>query len=692
MTAQPKPHTLVQHIAIVGAPSRLEPIATEELPTVQTWRAVSYAPSLLASFSPHDAEPLPPASAIAAFCMPASLRLRDRPPDSPSPQFACFVLTQGDGTRLYGHCLTTYERLPPTTEVQLGGASSSSSSQNAVTANAAAAAPAPADDSGPPLLGELVGRGEQCYAPRCVCLLSLAHFPLAFKASLLALHTMAQASGAPLALPVEACLTHLALNVPRPVPGGPTVRFALGNGAAPLHVDCAPPTQLPSTDYSVCELLGRLQPHGLVSLFHACMLEQQIVVVCDDDELRLAVCELALALLHPLEWAHVYVPTIPDDLLQLLSNPFPCILGLRGEQASHLPQPLPGTMAVLHVAGRAEEGGARLAMPRDALPSLPHREASELLSSLTAAARQAASGAAADETAANAASKAPLHPPPLASLIEASPAWADSGESALDDAAAALLEARTRGAFLRVLVSLLRDLHRFLPEETADGGAANGEGAPAADYDAQVDRWIEAQPSSSHAFLRDFVRTQLFLSFVEPPPSSSGPRRGRGGRCFQLVRDAFLQRELSQAADRERKESQQPLPLSVELLGAAAKKATDSEAASAPATAAESVREVHDVPPPAHAHAGPSAGYRYPDGLPTTLPSELCAAQIAVPVFEGELPPPPRISASVRAAWAEALAELEERNQKRGAAKLAAGVGGTLIVGGTAAALLCVVQ
>ena len=51
-----------------------------------------------------------------------------------------------------------------------------------------------------------------------------------------------------------------------------------------------------------------------------------------------------------------------------------------------------------------------------------------------------------------------------------------------------------------------------------------------------------------------------------------------------------------------------------------------------------------------------------------------------------------RISASVRAAWAEALAELEERNQKRGAAKLAAGVGGTLIVGGTAAALLCVVQ
>ena len=280
----------------------------------------------------------------------------------------------------HGHCLTTYERLPPTTEVQLGGASSSSSSQNAVTANAAAAAPAPADDSGPPLLGELVGRGEQCYAPRCVCLLSLAHFPLAFKASLLALHTMAQASGAPLALPVEACLTHLALNVPRPVPGGPTVRFALGNGAAPLHVDCAPPTQLPSTDYSVCELLGRLQPHGLVSLFHACMLEQQIVVVCDDDELRLAVCELALALLHPLEWAHVYVPTIPDDLLQLLSNrsraSSGCVESRRVTCRSRFRARWPCCMSP---AARRRRSAARHAARRSAVAAAPRGERAALL-------------------------------------------------------------------------------------------------------------------------------------------------------------------------------------------------------------------------------------------------------------------------------------------------------------------------
>ena len=53
----------------------------------------------------------------------------------------------------------------------------------------------------------------------------------------------------------------------------------------------------------------------------------------DDDELRVAACEIALALLHPFEWAQVYVPTIPDGLLGLLANPFPCVLGLRHKHA-----------------------------------------------------------------------------------------------------------------------------------------------------------------------------------------------------------------------------------------------------------------------------------------------------------------------------------------------------------------------
>jgi sugar phosphate isomerase/epimerase len=90
---------------------------------------------------------------------------------------------------------------------------------------------------------------------------------------------------------------------------------------------------------------------------------------------------------------------------------------------------------------------------------------------------------------------------------------------------------------------------------------------------------------------------------------------------------------------------------------------------------------------------GPHAdGYAYPHGVPTKLPQELLATHVPVAAFEGELPPPPRVSPSVRAAWAEALAELEARNEKRVGAQVAAGVGGGLIIGGAAAAMLCTVQ
>ena len=699
---------LVRECVIVGAPPRLERVGERALGG--TWLDATYRPTVLASFSPHA--PPQPESAIAAFCMPSALAVQR---EATAPQFACFVLTDGDGTRLYGHCLTVHERLSSSTEVDLG--------------SQAAEPPV----SGPQIatVGKLVGPGEACFAPRCVCLISPVHFPLAAKASLLAFHRMAADSAVhdhlgvhPLALPIETSLTHLVLNVPRPVPGGPTVRFILGNGTPALHVGCAPPSQLPSIDYSLCELLRDVDPRSLVSLFQAALLEQQVVVVCDDEQLRLAACELILALLHPFEWAQVYVPSLPDDLIALLTNPFPCILGLRTHQAAQLSIPLPPSMAVLRLAPRTdtseEEGhaNAELTMPSDVVPSLPPREASPLLSTLFELERhgQRSLPRSPGSVTGHRVAMAPpsdTAAPPLEEFIRGGFGQAEDAE--LDDEALSpeLLELRARGAFLRCIVSMLRDLHRFLPEGepgTAEAEDAAGEGSARASgvtgatdwaaqadrFDRQIERFIGAQPAASDAFLRAFTRTQLFLSFVQPPDEgdrgggSSGGRRG--GRCFQLAHEAFLQLELSQAAARERQHSHAPLPLSAELLGAAAKKtAPDEKTASAPVAAGIGI---HDVAPPARARAAaePSEGYLYRDGLPTELPDELCAERLTIPTFEGSLPPSPRVSAAVRTAWAEALSELEDRSQKRAGAHVAAGVASSLMIGGAATALLCSLQ
>lgn len=344
---------LIEHYVCCGAGPTLEPAAASAPDT--KWHDLPYKPAVLAELSAHatTASPPPPLSAVAAFCLPGAVRItRHAHPVWWPPHFGCFVITQGDGSRLFGHCLTTQVRLPSETQVQRATASTTADSVTAL------------------------GGGDIFYAPRCFCLLSRAHHPLAFKACLLAMHEMASRStSAALPLALETCLTHLVLNVPRPVPGGPTVRFALGNGAPPLHVSCAPPDALPSTEYSMAMLLRHLSPEMLISIFTALLLERQVVLVSDDDELRLGACELLQLLIHPLEWVQVYVPTIPDDLLSkgLLQNPFPCLLGLRAKQRAALPNPTPEQMVIVDL------DAGEIVGPSVPTPAMPPRETAELI-------------------------------------------------------------------------------------------------------------------------------------------------------------------------------------------------------------------------------------------------------------------------------------------------------------------------
>ena len=179
----------------------------------------------------------------------------------------------------------------------------------------------------------------------------------------------------------------------------------------------------------------------------------------------------------------------------------------------------------------------------------------------------------------------------------------------------ALLEARTRGAFLRFLASLLRDLPCFLSEASAkalaaaEAGAARCDGrdqpmalaeqlALAAGLDEQLDCFVRAQPIASQPFLQELCRTQLFLCFVQPadPPADALPAAGGGDeaagavgrdggsselvrdahlereprlRCFELVRDAHLEREMRLAAERERQHGSLPTSVEWEAIGAA---------------------------------------------------------------------------------------------------------------------------
>ena len=165
------------------------------------------------------------------------------------------------------------------------------------------------------------------------------------------------------------------------------------------------------------------------------------------------------------------------------------------------------------------------------------------------------------------------------------------------------LESQTRGAFLEFFASLLRDLDRFVPdlavarhlaapsaaEAGGDVAVAGGDGVaggaeedtmPEEELEARLEAFVESQPAPSHKFLRELLRTQMFLCFVQPPmhpPEQSDTADAqpslapRGGRCYALARDEFLRRQLKLVSDHDdethRREATELLSIPADAMG-----------------------------------------------------------------------------------------------------------------------------
>ena len=392
------------------------------------------------------------------------------------------------------------------------------------------------------------------------------------------------------------------------------------------------------------------------------------------------------------------MPTIPDGWLHLLSTPLPCVLGLAPHQRGALPDPPPEFMAIFDLDAPS------CTLPSAPLPMLPPREASGLIEQLR-------------EAHANATGQ--VAPPDFSSTRRPPPAIADGGDGIgpVSQRLPPRFEGLVRAAFADFFVSLLRDLHLHVPDPSAhaadadgngdgdgdgDGGGGDGEAdgngaAAAADLlDAQLEAFVDAQPEKSRGFLRQLVRTQHFLCFVEPPTADGGGGGGgqrRGGRFFQRRLDAYLREQLAGRLPSDGKELEQLAAL-LPAAAALAPAAATPMHASAEASAAARL-PLYETPPPVAPAGARAPPYVY-DRVPRELPPSLCAAQLPLPAFAGEELPPPRVSPQVRDAWVVALAELERRDEKRRQSALVAegaGVGLAVTIGtGVLVAGACCVQ
>jgi len=250
----------------------------------------------------------------------------------------------------------------------------------------------------------------------------------------------------------------------------------------------------------------------------------------------------------------------------------------------------------------------------------------------------------------------------------------------------------------------------------------SGSDASDVDIDVQRDAFVAMHPAQARPFVSELARTQMFAQLLAaaegtatPSQSASqGKASGRlGSIAFQRHLDNFLARrvaaltsidkrhvaaspELSEAAHAAIEAQAEagahtaacrPMTLSTPVHSKRLSSANDST----PAAVA-----VYEVPPPMAADPLPGHGFRYPDHLPSSFPHELRPLPVPLPLFEGELPPPPpQVAEETRRAWAEALADLERRADRRQVEqKVGAGMGAGAVVGGAlaATALGCVVQ
>ena len=131
----------------------------------------------------------------------------------------------------------------------------------------------------------------------------------------------------------------------------------------------------PPADAMMWDLLHCVGVDGVLTLWHALLLERSVLLVSDTPALLGASCEALRALLHPLRWECTYVPLLPRSLLTFLEAPTPFLMATQrrflAERAAEL-----DTAAILVADldyGRLRYGaafGKLPPLPRDPLPYL----------------------------------------------------------------------------------------------------------------------------------------------------------------------------------------------------------------------------------------------------------------------------------------------------------------------------------
>lgn len=165
--------------------------------------------------------------------------------------------------------------------------------------------------------------GNGYLVPKCLVLIS----PYAFlETHKKILHDIYKLSMQPLELPIECYIAHFFLEVPTPPRGQTEVLYQLLDKNYVFSMPSC--NKLPLCDTNMGLLFSSLDLNNLISVFASLIKETKTIFVSKFTD-KLTACSYSLlSLLYPLHWNLIYVPVLPENLIDYVYSPVNYVYGV----------------------------------------------------------------------------------------------------------------------------------------------------------------------------------------------------------------------------------------------------------------------------------------------------------------------------------------------------------------------------
>ena len=252
-----------------------------------------FSPAILSQFPPLNRNEILIPESIPLFCFPSGIIIT-KIQDFPSVSY--LVLTDEKGNKLFCTCLKIWE---PCDEIYEDTASTTGSKHSSCF------------------------NPEVLYMPKCLIVISRLAFFDTFARILRKLHEMCFTR---LRNPLEWYICDMVLSVPTPPRGHLVVNYKLDQ--ATFNFKLPPCNKLPLLDLNLDFLFSSLCLDNVLKVFTCIALEYSMVFLSANEQ-KLSACSYSLlSFMFPFHWSLVYVPILPDLLLDYLYSPVSYVYGL----------------------------------------------------------------------------------------------------------------------------------------------------------------------------------------------------------------------------------------------------------------------------------------------------------------------------------------------------------------------------